>query len=150
MNRLKAKLITPLLAIAMFAGAGAGVAALASAQTATDTTSTSPAAATTNTAGVTQNHPMGHAPLGGDGNVTAINGTIITMQEEADEGGASYTVDTSGATVTKDGATAALSDIQTGDKIFVQGTTSGTNVTATSISLGHPGWGHRGEDPNGQ
>lgn len=80
--------------------------------------------------------PRGHAPLGGDGNITAINGTTVTMQEESNEGGASYTVDASKATVTNNGAAADLSALKVGDKIFVQGTTNGTNVTATSLSLG--------------
>ena len=95
------------------------------------TTTTNPAKAEPKT--------RGHAPLGGDGNITAINGTTITMAEEADEGGASYTVDASQATVTNNGATADISALKVGDKIFVQGTTSGTNVTATSISLGFGG-----------
>jgi hypothetical protein len=81
----------------------------------------------------------GHAPLGGDGAVTAIDGTTITMQEEADEGGAIYTVNAGNATITNNGAAADLSALKVGDKIFVQGTTSGTNVTATSISLGRFG-----------
>ncbi len=68
------------------------------------------------------------------------------MQEESDEAGAAYTIDASKATVTNNGASAALSDIKVGDKIFVQGTTSGANVAATSVSLGHPGgMGHRPE-----
>jgi hypothetical protein len=82
---------------------------------------------------------MGHAPLGGDGNITAINDNTITMTEEANEGGASYTIDASKANVTNNGAQASVSDLKVGDKIFVQGTTNGNNVTATSISLGHPG-----------
>ena len=81
----------------------------------------------------------GHAPLGGDGTVTAINGTTITMQEEADEGGAIYTVNAGNATITNNGAAADLSALKVGDKIFVQGATSGTNVTATSVSLGRFG-----------
>lgn len=102
---------------------------------------TSPA--TTAAEAVEPQHAHNHAPLGGDGNITAINGTTITMQEESDEAGASYTIDASKATVTNNGAAAALTDLKVGDKIFVQGTTSGTNVAATSISLGHPG-GPRG------
>ena len=82
----------------------------------------------------------GHAPLGGDGNITAINGTTITMQEEADEGGAIYTIDASQATFTNKGAAATIATLKVGDKIFVKGTTSGTNVTATSISLGFGNW----------
>jgi len=79
---------------------------------------------------------MGHAELGHDGNITVINGNIITMQEEADEGGASYTVDASGATITNKGATASITDLKVGDKIMVKGTVSGNNVAATSISIG--------------
>jgi hypothetical protein len=79
----------------------------------------------------------GHAPLGGDGVVSSINGTTIVIGEETDEGGASYTVDASRATLTSNGASAILSDIKVGDKIFVQGAVNGTNVSATSISLGH-------------
>ncbi len=80
-----------------------------------------------------------HAPLGGDGVVSSITGTTIVFGEESDEGGASYTVDASHATVTNNGAPAGLSDIKVGEKIFVQGAVNGTNVTATSISLGHRG-----------
>ncbi|MDB5195461.1 MAG: hypothetical protein JWO84_645 [Parcubacteria group bacterium] len=61
------------------------------------------------------------------------------MTEESDEGGATYTVDASSATVTKAGASASLASIAVGDKIFVKGTVAGTNVTATSISYGHGG-----------
>ena len=87
-----------------------------------------------------------HAPLGQDGNVTAINGNTITMQEESDEGGASYTVDAGSATVTKDGAASNLAAIKVGDKIFVKGTVTGGNVTATAIAdgHGHGGWNHKG------
>ncbi len=79
-----------------------------------------------------------HAPLGNDGNINAINGTTITMQEEANEGGASYNVDASKATVTNNGAAATISDLKVGDKIFVRGTVTGTNVAATTVSVGHP------------
>ena len=88
----------------------------------------------------------GHRPLGGDGVVAAITGTTLTMAEESDEGSASYTVDASKATISKDGVAATLSDIKVGDKVFVDGTTSGTTVVATTVSLGHPG--DRGHDGN--
>ncbi len=97
------------------------------------------AGATTGTATTPDAKTKSHAPLGGDGAVTAIDGTTITMQEEADEGGAIYTVNAGNATITNNGAAADLSALKVGDKIFVQGTTSGTNVTATSISLGRFG-----------
>ncbi|HEV7424506.1 MAG TPA: hypothetical protein VGO21_04960, partial [Candidatus Paceibacterota bacterium] len=81
----------------------------------------------------------GHAPLGGDGVVSSINGTTIVVSEETDEGGASYTIDASKATVTNAGVAGSLADVKVGAKIFVEGTTTGTNVLATSISLGHKG-----------
>jgi hypothetical protein len=116
-------------------GLAAGMAGTIALQTHAAGTTTTSAGSSTST---TQPKMQGHAPLGGDGFVTAINGTNITMQEEANEGGATYTVSANNATVTNSGATAALSDIKVGDKIFVRGTTSGTNVAATSVSLGHP------------
>ena len=83
----------------------------------------------------------GHAPLGGDGVVLSVTGSTIVVSEESDEGGASYTVDASKATVTNNGASASLSDIKVGAKIFVEGSVSGTSVVATSVSLGHHGHG---------
>lgn len=80
-----------------------------------------------------------HFPMGGDGVVASVNGTTIVMAEESDEGNGSYTVDASTATVTNEGATAKLSDLKVGDKIFVEGVTTGTSVKATMVSLGHPG-----------
>jgi hypothetical protein len=44
-----------------------------------------------------------------------------------------YTVDASNATVTKNNATSSVSSIAVGDNVFVQGTISGTSVTATKI-----------------
>ncbi len=115
----------------------AGTAALQS-YAATDSQATSTATADMSAARSKQG---GHAPLGGDGNVTAINGNLITMQEEADEGGGLYTVDAGSAAITNNGAAAGIADIKVGDKIFVQGTVNGNNVAATAISLGCPG-GH--------
>ena len=87
----------------------------------------------------TDTNEHGHAPLGGDGVVSSITGSTIVVAEESDEGGASYTVDASKATVTNNGVSASLSDIKVGEKIFVEGSVNGTNVVATSISLGHHG-----------
>jgi len=147
---LKDKLSAPLIAGGMvIIGLIAGVATMASAQTATPTPTTTTTAAVTQTVdtpepgdvadATTTTH--GHAPIGGDGVVSSITGTTIVMAEESDEGGASYTIDASKATVTNNGAAATLADVKVGAKIFVSGTISGTNVAATSISLGHPG-GH--------
>jgi len=134
----------------------AGTAVMASAQSAPSPTNT-PAVTSSTNSGTTVDTPESpndpadsdtgkthaHAPLGGDGVVSSISGTTIVIGEESDEGGASYTVDASKATVTNNGAAASLADIKAGDKIFVQGAVSGTNVVATSISLGHPNGGHK-------
>ena len=127
-------------------GLVAGIATIAGAQTtttATPSTLQSQAVTTTSTQGdvadATESKTKGHAPLGGDGVVSSINGTTIVIGEESDEGGASYTIDASKATITNNGAGATISDIKVGQKIFVVGATSGTGVTATSISIGHHG-----------
>ncbi len=129
---------TTLPIITGIAGLAMGLVFIVSAQTPNPTTTPSDSSAKSGM------HRGGHAPLGGDGNVTAINGTTLAMQEEADEGGALYTVNASNAIVTKDGNSAQLSDIKVGDKVFVKGTVDGTTVTATSLSAGfHGGRGHR-------
>jgi hypothetical protein len=137
------------------AGAIGGTALMASAQSATTapaviTTSTNTGASSSVDTPESTNDPAdtdtgtkthGHAPLGGDGVVSSISGTSIVIGEESGEGGAPYTVDASKAIVTNNGRAATLADIKVGDKIFVQGAVSGTSVSATSVSLGHPGWG---------
>jgi hypothetical protein len=64
------------------------------------------------------------------GSVTAARGTTLTL---ADNAGTIYTVDASGATVTKGGSASSLASVMPGDTILVQGTMSGTSVTASSI-----------------
>jgi hypothetical protein len=73
-----------------------------------------------------------------DGNITAISGSTITLTEEANEGTAVLTVNTSGATFDKNGVASSLGSFAVGEKIFVEGTQNGTTVTATKISSGHP------------
>ncbi len=131
------KLVFPLAALALVLSAGGGAVALAHADTGTTTTP-----AMTPVGGVAGAHdhrggPHGHAPLGHDGVVASISGTTITMTEESNEGGASYTVDASAATVMKNGVASSVSGIAVGDKIFVKGTVTGTNVVATKIMDGH-------------
>ena len=131
-------------------GLVAGVATIAGAQSATVTT-TSPTNTTTvqnqtvdtpeqgDVVDATESKTKSHAPLGADGVVSSINGTTIVMSEESDEGSGSYTIDGSKATITNNGSGATISDIKVGQKIFVEGQTTGTNVAATSISVGHHG-----------
>lgn len=80
--------------------------------------------------------------MGTVGTVTAVNGTTITMtskqpaKDTSAEATATYTVDASNATVTKNNGTSSVSAITTGETIIVEGTISGTNITATSIKIG--------------
>lgn len=68
------------------------------------------------------------------GKVSAVNGSTITV---TDRDGTSVTVEAGAATVEKMVA-GALSDVKVGDMIGVQGTRSGTTVTATKIMAGMP------------
>jgi hypothetical protein len=141
-----------------------GVATIAGAQSIGMTTTTAPVTTTaiTSTTAIdtpeagdvadtqTETKAYDHAPLGGDGIVTSINGTTIVFGEESDESAVSYTVDARKATITNNGVAATLADIKVGAKIFVKGTVTGTNVTATDISLGHGGIHHEsGNDAEG-
>ena len=85
------------------------------------------------------------------GTVTAVSGSTITINSRPGLAmmgrrasttppvtpqmppAAVYTINASNATVMKDGATSTISSILVGDNILVQGTVSGTNVTATLI-----------------
>ena len=77
----------------------------------------------------------GHGGMGRNGvhgTVSAINGTTLTITN-AD--GTSYTVDASKATVTKT-VSETVTDIKVGDTLGVEGTVSGTSVTAAHIMAG--------------
>jgi hypothetical protein len=72
------------------------------------------------------------------------SGTIATPPASA-LAGITYTVNASNATVYKNGATSTIASVATGDTVMVQGTVSGTTVTATVVrdgvggTLGQPG-----------
>lgn len=70
------------------------------------------------------------------GEITAISGTTLTVSDK--RSGTSYTVETSGATVMKDGASAELSNFTVGDHVMAVGTMSGTTLTATKVFGGMP------------
>ena len=157
---IKNKVALPLIAGGMaVAGMIGGTAFMVNAQTATPAVSTTVAAAA-NTSTVVADTPESandpvdtpaaagatkqHAPIGGDGVVASVSGTTIVMAEESDEGAGSYTIDASKAAVTVNGTAGTIADIKAGQKIFVDGTTTGTNVVATSVSVGHPGEGKDG------
>ena len=138
-TNLKVALTKPIIAIAALAtiGAGAGASAIASAAT---------AAATNTTAGVTT---MGeHARMPGvHGTISGISGTTLTIVDKgpgANGTETTYTVDASAATVEKASqgtvpTTVTLSSLAVGDMVGVQGTVSGTSVTATKIMSGFMG-----------
>ncbi|HTP57197.1 MAG TPA: DUF5666 domain-containing protein [Candidatus Paceibacterota bacterium] len=86
---------------------------------------------------------MGRGPgqnRGVVGTVASVNGTTLTVTGRAPKNGTAttYTVDASGATVTKNGASSTVSAIAVGDTVMVQGTVNGTSVTATTIRDGMP------------
>ena len=100
---------------------------------------------------------MGMHRPGVVGTVASVSGDTITVDaktwQRGDTSGAApttatttYTVDGTNATVTKDGAASTLSAIAVGDMVMVQGTVSGTSVTATKINDGFKG-GMRGGPP---
>jgi hypothetical protein len=84
------------------------------------------------------------------GSVTAINGTMLTLQTwrrpgSANAAGTIYTVDAANAEVFDKGATSTVAGIAPGDMVSVQGTANGTNITATVIRYGMNGaFGRRG------
>lgn len=70
------------------------------------------------------------------GQVTAMSGSSITITSRGmgtTTASTTYTVDASNATIMKNNATSTVSSISVGDRILVQGTVSGTSVTATVI-----------------
>jgi len=72
------------------------------------------------------------------GQVTAINGTTLTVVTKAKPGGTAttYTVNAANATVMKGGQTSTPSSFVVGDTVIIQGTISGTTITATVIKDG--------------
>jgi len=75
------------------------------------------------------------------GTVTTVNDTTLTVtartRPNASTTPVSYTVDVgSNTTIFKNGATSTISSVATGDVVMVQGTVSGTTVTATTIRDG--------------
>lgn len=72
----------------------------------------------------------------GDGNpvvggtVASVNGSTFTV---TNSGSSTYTIDATNATVMDKGATSTVSAILSGDKVLVQGTVSGSSVTATAV-----------------
>ncbi len=78
------------------------------------------------------------------GSVLSVSGNTINVSGRVTPGNnatATYSVDASTAKVYKDRATSTVSSIATGDMIFIEGTVSGSNITATVIRDGVKGVG---------
>lgn len=94
-----------------------------------------------------QNHGTFQRPLV-VGTVTSVSSNMLTvtvqgfgrgrMMHTTSNKPTTYTVNASGATVTKNGSISTVSAIAVGDRVMVQGTESGTTLTATVIRDGVP------------
>jgi len=76
------------------------------------------------------------------GTVSVINGNTLTVTSKGfgqNTTTVTYTVDATNAKVTKNGIASSISGIVVGDNVSVQGTVSGTSVTATVIRDGNMG-----------
>jgi hypothetical protein len=73
--------------------------------------------------------------IGIAGTVTAVNGTTITVsgKNKSDAPTVVYTINAASATVKKDDVASTVSGIAVGDMVRIEGTVSGTTVTATII-----------------
>lgn len=82
------------------------------------------------------------------GTVTAKSGTMLTVSGKSfsDKNAASstFTVDASNAKIFKNMSTSTVAEIATGDRVSIQGTLSGTTLTAKTIRIGisGPGMGY--------
>ena len=85
----------------------------------------------------------GQGMRGQGGTVTAINGNTITL---TGKNGTTYTIDASSASIKKV-STINVSGIAVGDTLMVNGTTSGSSITAKSIIDGMLGTGKPAPTP---
>lgn len=120
-NTQKLFIIPALALVVLGGGAAAGYAHLASADTAETGDKTA--------FHMKRGHGPGHGTHGVMGEVTAVNGSTLTV---TGRDGQSYTVTADTAEVVRH-VTGTLSDIQVGDRVGVHGEVSGTTVTAKRI-----------------
>ena len=80
-------------------------------------------------------------PPAAEGSVTAVSGNTITL---TGKNGATYTIDAESAKVKKV-SDSDVSNIAVGDTLQVNGSTSGSTVTATNIVDGVMGFGQHGQ-----
>jgi len=150
-EKSKKKVVATVLAAALLIGLGAGITGVVSAAD----TATTPTTQSSTYSG-------SHAGHGVMGTVASVSGTTITV---TGKNGTTYTVDASNATFLKTTppvagstptapTTITIAGIAVGDTVRVQGTVSGTSVTATKVidgigggrggfgGKGHGGMGH--------
>lgn len=73
------------------------------------------------------------------GTVSSVSGETLMVASRGFRSASTttvYTVNAAGAVVVKDGATSTLSAVAQGDHVLIEGTVSGTNITATLIRDG--------------
>ena len=64
------------------------------------------------------------------GSVTAISGASLTVTNASN---VTYTIDTTSATIVKNGTTSTIASVAVGDGVVVQGAVNGTSITASSV-----------------
>jgi hypothetical protein len=64
------------------------------------------------------------------GSISAMSGTTLTVTNASN---ITYTIDASGATFVKGGASSTIASAAVGDNVVVQGTVNGTAVTASAV-----------------
>lgn len=118
----------------MGGGALVGYAGLASAQTPATGSTTATSTPWGMHKGAGLHGKMGGMGRGVVGTVSAVNGNTITL---TDKSGKTYTVDASNAKISKV-VDLTVGDIKVGDTLGVQGSVSGTTVTAKHVMDGVP------------
>jgi hypothetical protein len=140
--------------LASILGLAAGTAGTIALQTHAATTATTNTT-TGQTTAPTGKHGMWGTPPAAAGKVTAVDTADNTITVTDAKSGTSFTVDASGAAIQKFTPPAAgqkpaapqtitVGQIQIGDSVMVQGTVSGTTITATKITDGTMMGGFRG------
>lgn len=142
MQNFSKKAMVMLGSVALLTGAAATIAMQTHAQTTTQN------GIQTTMGNMMGRHFKNMTPPAAMGQVTQVNGTTITVTDK--KTGTTFSVDTQGATIEKfdqttppTKTTISVSQINVGDTVMIQGTVSGTTITATQIIDGMPGkFGH--------
>ncbi len=156
----KSQLVAPVAAFALIVASTGAFVAAAHADTSASSAATTLSATGTQT-GI-QNSGQRQRPVA-VGTVTVVSGNSITLTDKMS--GTTYTVDATNATIQKMGTPStstagaattpptptpiSVSDIAVGDTLMIQGTVSGSTISATHIMDGQPPMGHGGPGGHG-